>query len=124
MQEELVADERKFKSLLLGVGVEFIHKLKKLAADRSADGSPVMTDEPSMRELVRLNPDGDPQPCLDLRSCRTLRAETVLIVKQSAGCASSAAGHEARARPGEEEGRPSDPDPKPAALPASDLCLT
>ena len=47
-------DEHKFKSVLLGTGVEFIHKLKKLAAARSADGSPVLADEASVRELVRL----------------------------------------------------------------------
>ncbi len=44
----------KFRALLLGVGTEFVKKLKKLAADRSEDGSALLTNEASVRELVRV----------------------------------------------------------------------
>ena len=55
-------DVTRFKGLMLGVGVEFIHKLKKLAADRSEDGSPLLTNEAAVRELVRVEAASTPRP--------------------------------------------------------------
>ena len=59
-------DEHRFRSLLLGAGTEFIQKLKKLASSRSGNGSPMMTDETAVRELVRLDLASDMESLLRL----------------------------------------------------------
>ena len=42
----------KFRAIQLGSGMEFMHKLKKLAASRSPEGSEFMSKEDVVRELV------------------------------------------------------------------------
>jgi len=53
LQEALVEEIHKFRAIQLGSGMEFMHKLKKLAASRSPEGSEFMSKEDVVRELVR-----------------------------------------------------------------------
>ncbi len=43
----------KFRAILLSTGMEFMHKMKKLAAARSPEGAEFMSNEDVVRELVR-----------------------------------------------------------------------
>ena len=61
-QEALVEDGHKFRGMLLGTGMQFMHKLKRLAAERSPEGSEFLSKAAVVRELVRTNPNPNPNP--------------------------------------------------------------